>query len=94
MGLHRPLLVLHRPFEQVQLLAEVQKCDGTTTFLRQVDAQGRPIFCAVTAGAWVTCNFTFNMAQVQALRRLHIRVFGTTRAAYEGGLFIDDVRAL
>lgn len=77
-----------------QLLAEVQKCDGSTTFLRQVNAAGQPVFCPVTPGGWVTCTFQFNMAQVNWLKRLHIRVFGDTRAAYEGSLFIDDVRAL
>jgi len=77
-----------------QLLAEVQKCDGTTTFIRQVNAAGNPVFCPVTPGGWVTCTFTFNLSQVNFIKRLHIRVFGNTGAAYEGGLFIDNVRAL
>jgi len=77
-----------------QLLAEVQKCDGTTTFIRQVNAAGNPVFCPVTPGGWVTCTFTFNLQQVNFIKRLHIRVFGNNGAAYEGGLFIDNVRAL
>jgi hypothetical protein len=77
-----------------QLLAEVEKCDGTTTFLRQVNAAGSPVFCPVTPDTWVTCTFTLTMNQVHHLKRLHIRIFGDTRAAYEGSLFIDSVRAL
>jgi hypothetical protein len=77
-----------------QLIAEVQKCDGTTSFFRQVNAAGNPVFCPVTPGNWVTCTFTFNFVQVEHLKKLHIRVFGMNGAAYEGGLFIDNVRAL
>jgi hypothetical protein len=82
---------LGTPALQIQMLVEVDKCDGTRTFLRQVNANGQPVFCPTVNDQWKTCTFTFGMTNVQTIRHLHIRIFGVSGGAYEGGVWVDNV---
>jgi hypothetical protein len=83
-------------FSQVygQLVVEVVKCDGTTSFFREVDAQGNPVFCPAVHGQWTQCTTHIQFSNVDYIKRVHVNVFGPFAGIYEGGVYIDDVQAL
>lgn len=78
-----------------QLVLEVQKCDGSTAFLRETDSSGDPVFCALNHGSWTTCNTSVPLSNdIAFVKRLHVRLFGPAPSYYEGGIYLDEVRAL
>jgi hypothetical protein len=83
------------PALQTQLLFQVQKCDGSTSFFRQVDSGGNSVFCRTTYGSWTTCRFDVTLSSsVSRVMSVQIRVFGSTQFPYEGTADIDAVHAL
>jgi hypothetical protein len=77
-----------------QFVVEVVKCDGSTSFFREVNAAGQPVFCALTHGQWTQCTTHVTFNNVDYIKRVHVDIFGETAGIYEGGTYIDDVQAL
>jgi hypothetical protein len=83
-------------FSQVygQLVVEAVKCDGSTAFFREVDANGNAVFCPAVHGQWTQCISHIQFSNVDYIKRIHVNVFGPSNGIYEGGTYIDDVQAL
>jgi hypothetical protein len=79
-----------------QMILKVRNCDGTTSYFREVNAAGQPVFCQVGQnGQWTTCNTTIDVgSNVDRIENIMVRIFVPHGRLYEGGLYLDEVRAL
>jgi hypothetical protein len=81
------------PALNAQLIYQVEKCDGSTSYFRQVSG-GSTVFCRTTYGTWTTCRFDLTIPAIRRVKTLQIRLFGSTQAPYEGTVDMDVVHAL
>ena len=80
----------------VQALFEVEKCDGATSFFRQVNGSGQAVFCAISNNAWTSCQFEIAVSNTQRIRRVHLRVFFPASPATfgDGAVIIDGIQVV
>lgn len=78
---------------QVQPLLQLRRPDGTTTFFRQVDAAGNPVFLTVPAQGYRTLIADITPPADHTVTGVHIRVFGPAGTVFgnEQMLFLDGV---
>jgi hypothetical protein len=78
-----------------QLLLRVKKADGSITYLCELDAESKPVFCPIK-NAWTNCTAGIPTAGYTVLN-LVVRTMGTcikpNSGFLEGGLYLDDVKA-
>jgi hypothetical protein len=78
---------------QVQPLLQLRRPDGSTTFFRQVDAAGNPVFLAVPAQGYRTLIADITPPADHTVIGVHVRVFGPSGMVFgnEQMLFLDGV---
>ena len=78
---------------QVQPLLHVRRPDGTTTFFRQQDAAGNPVFLATPAQGYRALIADITPPADHTVIGVHVRVFGPAGAVFgnESMLFLDGV---
>lgn len=75
-----------------QLLLKVRKCDGSTTYLREM-VGNQPRFCTVPSGQqWTACSTNLTWpSDVDQVSNIVVRVFFEHGGGYEGTVYLDDV---
>jgi hypothetical protein len=76
-----------------QALFEVEKCDGATSFFREVDSGGNAVFCTTTPNTWTTCHFHITVNNTNRIKKLHLRFFFQAGVPFEGFVDVDGVTA-
>ena len=81
------------PTLYTQLLLVVRKCDGSTTYLAEVDANGAFQFCPLQKGdQWTHCTADFNLpADVARVEHLVVRLFFPDQIRFEDAMYVDEV---
>lgn len=81
------------PTLYTQLLLVVRKCDGSTTYLADVDTDGAFRFCPLQKGdRWTHCTADFKLpADLDRVQHLVVRLFLPHQILFEDFVYVDEV---
>lgn len=75
-----------------QAIFQVEKCDGTTSYFREVNSSG-VVFCTAAYNTWTHCVFNITVNNTNRIKRLYLRFFFQSGVPYEGLVNIDSITA-